>query len=256
MMFFSSLWDNSHKKNFLSVAFSIIGGLTAVIDPVQAEDIHHLGFKNTEIWKQWEKITFPRIPETVYIFEEESQTVCTLAKASASAITVGFPGTLEKYPILSWEWKINQVLKKGDARKKEGDDYAARIYINFERDTRLSWWERARARIFETFYGQAIPGQTLTFIWANQLKVGKIIPSPYTQHAQMVVLQSGNNRAGEWVRQEVNLLDWYQYAFKNAPPPVHSIAIMTDSDNTGETAQACFRNILLRGTHSSEKETP
>ena len=70
-----------------------------------------------------------------------------------------FPGSLEQHPVLSWEWRVEGVLQKGDAHRKQGDDYPARVYVNFEPDRQLSWWERTRARLLEVFYGQAIPGQ-------------------------------------------------------------------------------------------------
>jgi hypothetical protein len=238
----------------LSIILFGLGGLAVTIVAVRAE-VAPLGFADRQTWKQWRKITFPRTPETKYIFEEETQTVCTLAEASASAMAIEFPGTLEEYPLLSWEWQIEGVLEAGNAEKKEGDDYAARIYVNFERDNRLTWWEEARASLFESFYGQEIPGQTLAFIWANHMKKGEIISSPYTKHARMVILQNGNDRAGEWVQQEANILHWYHRAFGTTeqPPPVHSIAIMTDSDNTGETARACFRNVVLKRDGSYER---
>jgi hypothetical protein len=250
-MFYQLLRAN--KKKFLTMIFLGLWGFTAAMNPAQAEEVH-LGFKDKETWEQWEKITFPRTPETQYTFAEEKETVCGVAEISASGMAIAFPGTLEEYPVLSWEWKINHVLEKGDARKKEGDDYAARIYINFKRDKRLNWWERTRARVFETFYSQDIPGQTLNFIWANQLQKGEIVTSPYTEHARMVALQSGNERAGKWIRQEVNILQWYHRAFEGDPPPVHSIAIMTDSDDTGETITACFRRIVLKTGSIKEEE--
>lgn len=249
-MFAELLFGN--KECLLMATFAGLWLLTAGMAPVQAEDVQ-LGFQNAAAWTQWEKITFPRTAETQYIFEEKTQTVCTLAEDSASGMAIEFPGTLEEYPLLSWEWKIDRVLEKGDARKKEGDDYAARIYINFERDARLSWWERTKAAVFETFYGQDIPGQTLNFIWSNQLEIGKIVPSPYTEHARMVALQKGNDRAGEWIQQEVNILRWYHQAFEADPPPVHSVAIMTDSDDTGETVRACFRNIVVKSNTALPK---
>jgi len=33
------------------------------------------------------------------------------------------------YPVIQWQWKIDHVLEKGDAGTRQGDDYAARIYV-------------------------------------------------------------------------------------------------------------------------------
>jgi len=99
--------------------------------------------------------------------------------------------------------------------------------------------------MLEVFYGRDIPGRTLNFIWANQLEIDEIVTSTYTEHARLVALQSGNRQAGEWVREEVNIADQYRRAFGGEPPPIHSLALMTDSDDTGETVRACYRNIKL-----------
>ena len=61
----------------------------------------------------------------------------------------------------------------------------------------------------------------------------------------MIVLQSGEEKAGRWIGEEVAIPEWYRRAFGTDPPPVHSVAIMTDADDTGEKAAACYRNIRL-----------
>ncbi len=215
-----------------------------------------LGFDSAEQWESWRDVTFPDIRPTEYTFHENETMVCGRADASASGTIKEFPGKLTDHPILSWEWRIDGVLESGDARVKEGDDYAARVYVNFERDDRLGWWERTRASLFESIYGQEIPGQSLNFVWANRLEAGEVIPSAYTEHSRLIALQSGNGQAGEWVREEVNLLDQYERAFPDQePPPVHSVAIMVDSDDTGESARGCFQNLTLSSTSGENRET-
>ena len=39
-----------------------------------------------------------------------------------------------KYPVLRWSWKIEGTIPKGNGRTKEGDDYAARVYVVFPRN--------------------------------------------------------------------------------------------------------------------------
>ncbi|MEK7842337.1 MAG: DUF3047 domain-containing protein, partial [Deltaproteobacteria bacterium] len=50
------------------------------------------------------------------------------------------------------------------------------------------------------------------------------------------LLQQGSVNVGKWETEEVNIIDDYKSAFGEAPPPVATIAIMNDSDNTGEKA--------------------
>lgn len=216
--------------------------------PADTAAVRRLGFDTAGQWKQWEQVSFPNTALTEYEFNSDSGEVCASADASASGLGIRFPGQLEDYPELSWEWKLVNSLESADGREKESDDFAARVYVTFERDSRLSYWERFKAGVFESFYGQNIPGRALNFTWANKLEAGQIVASPYTDNSRVVVLRSGDAEAGEWRRERVDLRSWYERAFPDEnPPPVHSVAIMTDSDNTGEEAEACYRNIVLHG---------
>ena len=50
--------------------------------------------------------------------------------------------------------------------------------------------------------------------------------------------EEGSGNVGKWVTEEVNLLNDYRMAFAQAPPATASLALMSDSDNTGESAIA------------------
>lgn len=54
----------------------------------------------------------------------------------------------------------------------------------------------------------------------------------------MILLQQGRENVGKWVEQEVNIIEDYQKAFGEKPPLEASLAIMSDSDDTGERATA------------------
>jgi hypothetical protein len=51
-----------------------------------------------------------------------------------------------------------------------------------------------------------------------------------------VVLRAGKAGQGTWVAEEVNILKDYRAAFGNDPPAVAGVAVMNDSDNTGEAS--------------------
>jgi hypothetical protein len=42
------------------------------------------------------------------------------------------------------------------------------------------------------------------------------------------------------------LLEDYQNAFHTDPPPISGVAIMTDTDNTGEAATAFYGDIIFK----------
>jgi hypothetical protein len=52
----------------------------------------------------------------------------------------------------------------------------------------------------------------------------------------MIILQKGKQKIGAWVEETVNIVEDYRKAFGKDPPTEAGIAVMNDSDNTGERA--------------------
>ncbi len=61
----------------------------------------------------------------------------------------------------------------------------------------------------------------------------------------MVAVNSGPQNAGKWMTVKRDIVADYRKAFGEAPPAVIGIAIMSDSDNTGESATAWYGDIRL-----------
>ena len=148
------------------------------------------------------------------------------SRASASGLIkyVKFPP--HDYPLLTWRWKIASINPKGDVRTKQGDDYTARIYVVFPH------WIKPLSR-------------TINYIWANKLPQGEAVPSSYFSRSMMVAVESGQEKAGQWVSEERNIVDDYQMLFGEDPPNVGGIAIMTDTDDTGGEAQAWYDDLIF-----------
>ena len=169
----------------------------------------------------WEKKVFKG--ETAYrpVFEEGRSAVKAESRATASALIYRVSLDPKTYPRLSWSWKIVRTIGKGDERTKAGDDYAARVYVVFP--SALFWRTRA-----------------VNYIWANRLPQGAFLPNAYTGNAVMVAVESGNGNAGRWIDEERNLVEDFRRAFGEDPPGIGAVAIMTDTDNTGEQAVAWY----------------
>jgi hypothetical protein len=151
------------------------------------------------------------------------------------------------YRRLSWRWKVDNVLARGDARTRAGDDYPARIYVAFRHEPdRAGAWERARYGALRLLYGRYPPGHVINYIWDNRLPVGAELPNAYTDRARMIVVQSGPDRVGQWVGEERDVYADYRRLFGAEPPFIAGIAVMTDTDDTGERAVAYYGAIALR----------
>jgi hypothetical protein len=197
----------------------------------------------------WEAMEFPKIDRhtTYRLVRDGRQTVVqAVSVASASGMIYAYHGPAEQHPWISWRWKIAHVLQKGDVATREGDDYAARIYVAFEyTPAGRSWGQRMRYHAARLAAGARLPGSVINYIWANKAPVGTIVANPFADQAKMIVIRSGNASAGRWVAEKRNLVRDYQASFGQNPPPVMGIAIMTDTDNTGESTTAWYGDIRL-----------
>ena len=84
-------------------------------------------------------------------------------------------------------------------------------------------------------------------------EVSTVIDNPFTSFARMIVVQSGNSGVGQWLDEKRNVYQDYVRAFAEEPPPVNSVAIMTDTDNTGEQATAYYGDIYFT---AQDPDTP
>jgi len=166
--------------------------------------------------------------KTHYKVTREDNLLCIKAtsSSSASALYYKIKYNTKDYPVLTWRWKVDHVLSKGNALHKKGDDYAARVYVVFPS---LVFW-RTKA---------------LNYIWANKLPKGEAVPNPFTANAIMIAVESGPKRTGQWVEERRNVFEDYRRYFGGDPPRAGAIAVMTDTDNTGEETTAWYGPIRI-----------
>jgi hypothetical protein len=188
----------------------------------------------------WKPFTFPKIKKhSVYAIEKagDHHALRTESNASASAIVYKDSFYIYDHPKAKWRWKVKNVFAGGDVRSKEGDDYPIRVYIMFEYDhEKAGAMDRIKYSFAKSLYGEYPPHSSLSYIWSSKDDPEKFVVSPYTDKAVMVLLEKGPAKVGTWVDEEIDILADYQAAFKTKPPARARIAIMNDSDNTGESA--------------------
>jgi hypothetical protein len=200
--------------------------------------------------KGWKTLSFKKIKRhTQYTVmqEEENFFVQAQSQNSASAIYKQVQIIPRDFPILSWKWKIDNIIQKSDPRKKSGDDYPARIYVAFKYNPKdASLWEKIRYGAIKAVYGSYPPKHALNYIWGPSFfNRGITLDNPYTNRTKMIVVESGTEKIGRWVQEERNVYEDYKRFFSSEPPEIEFIAIMTDTDNTGESCTAYYDDITL-----------
>lgn len=197
--------------------------------------------------KGWEPLTFKKIERhTRYEYSARERAVHAVSSASASGLIYRLDEGRERWKVLRWRWRVPHALKKGDERSKAGDDYAARLYVTFRYDpAKAGRGTRIKYALVKKLYGEYPPHAGINYIWANRLPKGESTPNPYTDRVMMVAVRSGDDEAGKWIAEERDILEEYRRLFKEEPPPLAGIAIMTDTDNTASQAEAWYADIEL-----------
>ncbi len=130
--------------------------------------------------------------------------------------------------LLSWRWRVERSLTGNEnERRKKGDDYAARVLIAFgpgleSRQTR-----------------------GLSYVWARSEPVGSVFSSPYTGSIATIVLESGDERKGRWVRERRDVLADFRAAFGVSPDRVAGVAVMVDTDDTETATTSWFDDLQV-----------
>jgi hypothetical protein len=197
----------------------------------------------------WEALTFPRVSRhTRYTVVRDGPGFVLRAESDASASGLYRPLDLDPrvHRVLSWRWKVEGVLARSDPRRKAGDDYTARVYVAFRYDPAgAGAWERARYGAFRLLYGRYPPGLALNYVWESRLPAGTVLDNAYSARAKVVVVRSGAAQAGTWVSETRDIYADYRRIVGGEPPRIEGVALMTDTDDTGERAVAYYDAITL-----------
>ncbi len=188
----------------------------------------------------WEELTFPNIDrhsEYSVMQRDGGSALRAESRASASGLVSRQSFDVYETPHLGWRWKVDNIYSNTNVMSREGDDYPIRIYVLFDYDPEdATLGQRIRYRTARALHGEYPPHSTLNYVWSSARETPDIYPSPYTDRSRMIPLRHGSGRVGEWVEESVHIVDDYRRAFGEDPPSKARIAIMNDSDDTGEAA--------------------
>lgn len=206
--------------------------------------VGQFGFADKGLPAPWqiEKLN-KKIPATVYRMREWDGLRAIEAHALKSMALLVRPVdiNLANTPVLCWRWRIEAPLKTADMTRKNGDDYAARVYLNFVVPSEtLGLGTRMALSLARTLYGGQVPDAAINYIWDNTHAVGTWQANAYTDRARMLVLRTGNGDVGRWVNERRDVSADFLKAFGHAPTRLTGLAIASDTDNTGEEARAGF----------------
>ena len=147
--------------------------------------------------------------------------------SSASSLYLEREIDLTETPILEWRWRIERPMALADERSKDGDDFAARLYV---------------VAPGEGLFGMP---RAINYVWANRAEVGESWPNPFTSRVMMVAVESGERDAGTWRTHRRDVRADFLRLFGRRVDALEGIAVMTDTDNSGQSARAWYGEIVF-----------
>jgi hypothetical protein len=177
--------------------------------------------------KGWEENSFVGHTHYEVVQNDGQYALKATSDKSASGYVRKMKVDLTKTPYLHWSWKAENILHNVDERTKSGDDYPARIYVVISGG--LFFW-RTRA---------------LNYVWSSNQSANSHWVNAFTSNAICIAQESGATHLGEWITEKRNILaDIKRYLNMDATH-IDAVAIMTDTDNSGQSATAYYRDIYF-----------
>ncbi|MEA5446409.1 DUF3047 domain-containing protein [Gammaproteobacteria bacterium AB-CW1] len=176
----------------------------------------------------WDREVFEG--ETAYrlVEMEDREAIHALCESSASALYLEQEIDLRETPIIEWSWRIRGSYGEDiDESSREGDDYPVRLYAISD-----GGWRRWQTR-------------AVNWVWASGKDQGESWPSAYADQVKMVALQSGEEKAGQWVTERRNIREDFARFHDREIETIDAIGLMSDCDDLDTSNEAWFGGIRL-----------
>lgn len=243
----------SFRKGMLWLGLTIVLGLglgLGLVTAVSAQpEVQPLPPMTGEL-QQWQQISLSdKVPANIFVARlwEGRQAVEVQSTNSMSLLATEVEVDLDKTPFLCWWWRVDGALKTADMQTRAGDDYAARLYISVALPAdQIGFGRRLQLGLARAIWGDVVPDGAVNYVWDNIHPIGHEQANAYTDLARMVVLQTGDAKAGRWVLEHRNVRHDIDRLF-SPKAKVVQVAVTADTDNTGETARAGFADLQWVG---------
>lgn len=140
-------------------------------------------------------------------------------------------------PILSWKWRVHKLPEGANEDENGKNDTAASLYVVFD---------MGRIALIKK-----VP-KMIRYTWSSTLEKGTVT-SKLFGNQQIMVVESGKDKMGEWVTFERNIVEDYRRLFGDDPPkkPL-AILLMSDGDSMNENSIADYDDIILKPAKAAD----
>jgi hypothetical protein len=183
--------------------------------------------------KGWWMVSYFAVPPTGY--SRAGKGIIKAESLGSRSSLFKKVGEKEKqYPILSWRWKVSNVVRSAIETREDRFDAAARVMVVFGKG---GWFMGE---------GREPAGLKIEYIWASHLPKGRVFDHPGERNCKIFVLESGEGKAGRWAYEERNIQKDFKKAFEKEVEEVLAIGIQTDTDHSNERVTAYYSEPILK----------
>jgi len=146
---------------------------------------------------------------------------------------------LNEFPFLTWAWKVVRMPAGGDVRQRAADDQAAQVYVIFPR------WPAPLQN-----------SDVVGYVWDSRAPVGTQLTSTQAANVKIIVVASGRDQGDTWRVEQRDVAKDYASLFGRPAPRVGQVALMIDTNDTKEAAEALIGDLIFARTRAESMETP
>ena len=172
-----------------------------------------------------------------------------LAEAASSGLRCDVDIDPAATPWLGWEWRVEQVASAATVAVDELDDAPVRVVVAFDGDrSLLTWRELVFQEQVEAFTGYTLPFATLMYVWDGQAALENVFAYPRSARIRYLVVDTGEAQTGRWRAHRRNVVDDYRRVFGGEPGRIHSVGVLTDSDDLRTRSEAWYGDLAFTGS--------
>ena len=179
-------------------------------------------------WKAWRGDD--DLARTLYTIREEKDNRYLHAADDGSSIIIlkqVSEWDANEYPVLSWRWRATVLPEDGDERIRSKNDSSVAVYVVLD----------------QNFIG--VP-KTLKYVWSTTVPVGTHYRREGIGRPHVIVLESGEEKLGQWVEESVDVHADYVRIFGKKPPrKAVGIGILTDGNATGTDSKGDYDDFVV-----------
>jgi hypothetical protein len=177
---------------------------------------------------RWKQVKFGEPTDYRIVTGNSNACLQAFANCASSALATRVAIKPSAEMSIHWRWKISACPTNGSENSLATFDHTARIFV-----------------AFDTFIG---PPYTINYVWGNQMKANSTFDHPSSSRSKFIVLESGNEKAGQWLAEQRDLKKDWETLFKDkSMPKIVGVGVFTDSDQTHTTVTGWYDDIVIEG---------